>query len=383
MEIIEEKFRNRVSIYQFIPKSFEYLTLKSNKKIVFTSKTGVTKNLKAVYLIDIIHTLMSRYFMNSKETIDLNSEVLRKKYSTYYNFYIEYLEDKKVISMHKNYCAGAKSRTYNINTDILKGDCLRYYNTDRLLIKKYKEMVINEIIKNLTNQNHISEYAMNRLISNLYDVTIDLEKAYAILDTMNSNIESYQKNLMSITAINQSILFHKLDSHGRFHTNFSVLKKEIRQECLFIDNEETAELDIQNSQPAFLLKILEDDMFDMKYPDCFNRYKSDVFRGVFYDILAGMVGISRNKCKKEIFKVFFGKQTYFNGDISTAMSNRYPELMRYIAEKKIEMNNHAGIAHLLQYKESRLIYSNIVEKIYREIPAIKLFTVHDISSRLY
>lgn len=375
MEIIEEKFKNRKSIYQFIPKSFEHL--RDVKKVKFVNNNGVEKNLKTSYLVDLIHTFMARYFMNGKTEIELNAEVLRKKYSTYYNFYVEYMIANNVITLKRDYCNGAASRLYSINQKLLKTETVRYHNTDTILIKKYKSMVIQEIIKNLNSHKHISEFVMRKMVADLYDVRLDLEKAYMILDTLKDNIDSYQKNLMSITAINQSILFHKLDKHGRFHTNFSVLKKEIRSECLTIGDEEIAELDITNSQPAFLLKVLEDDNFHLHYQDCYDRYRYDVFNGLIYDKLAAMIGKTRKECKTEVFKVFFGDKTYYMGDISKAMYKLYPELVNYIDAKKKSTKNHAIIAHLLQLKESKLVFGNIVEKIYRDIPNIQLFTVHD------
>ena len=46
-------------------------------------------------------------------------------------------------------------------------------------------------------------------------------------------------------------------------------------------------------------------------------------------------------------------------------------------DEKRNTNDHRIIAHELQKKESRLIFDIIIYKIKKEIPDIKLFTVHD------
>ena len=42
--------------------------------------------------------------------------------------------------------------------------------------------------------------------------------------------------------------------------NFTILKKEIRQKYLTIDNDEVTEIDINNSQPLFLSLLLKNEM---------------------------------------------------------------------------------------------------------------------------
>ena len=50
---------------------------------------------------------------------------------------------------------------------------------------------------------------------------------------------------------NMNAYRQNFDDFGRFHTNYTILKKEIRNNYLTISNEMLIEIDVKNSQPLF------------------------------------------------------------------------------------------------------------------------------------
>jgi len=52
----------------------------------------------------------------------------------------------------------------------------------------------------------------------------------------------------------------KIDDFGRIHTNFTVLKKEIRKQFLCIDDNPVKGKDISNSQALFFLHRRENEL---------------------------------------------------------------------------------------------------------------------------
>ena len=61
-----------------------------------------------------------------------------------------------------------------------------------------------------------------------------------------------------INNIAEGNLFFTFDPHGRFHSSFTNLKKEIRNQYLTIDGQKLSCLDIKTSQPFFLVQIMKE-----------------------------------------------------------------------------------------------------------------------------
>ena len=58
-------------------------------------------------------------------------------YGNYYNYYIDYLLDKKVLIRKSKYLVGEKCYTYSLNPRLLyKKEIIRYKNRDKVVVKK-------------------------------------------------------------------------------------------------------------------------------------------------------------------------------------------------------------------------------------------------------
>ncbi len=359
-------------LYQFIPSRFEYLTKK--KKIHYKEK-----NLKSDYIINIIHELLMKFFF-SEELISLRvnlwSLILRKKYGMNYSYYIDYLIDNNFISLVSDYYVLKKSKTYKINQSDIN-DIIRVRIYDRILINKHKKDFLERSITEYNNS-PILVNIRKRLVDDLYHVNIDIEGALDYLDNLKlsnkiNNIK-YFKNLSSIHGINDKYLFFKFDSYGRFHTNYTILKREIRRNFLKIDGEDICEIDIKNSQPFFLSILMKKYMKDWSEYEDVERYFFVVKNGMIYDDLLNRYSNkfkNRDDCKLYVYKVLFGKNN--NNSIFKEL---YPNVLIFINSYKESMGDHRSMSHELQKIESDFIFNNVIDKLYNK-SNIRLFTVHD------
>ena len=250
-EIITTKLIEKTSSLQFLPKRLDEL-LQGNK----TPYKGV--NLKKTYLVDIVHNLILRYYFRKENIFSLSSLILKEKYGSHYNYYMDFLSKNEIIVLIKDYFVGKNVRVYKLNETIISGEISRFVNRDRILLKKYKS-TIESIIQNDIETNRIDPIIKIKLIEDLFSVEIDFEKSMYFLNNTIQDPDVYNKNKYSVESIKDRHIFYHFDSYGRLHTNFTILKSFIRKNCLKINTEETDEIDIKNSQPLFLSKMIDED----------------------------------------------------------------------------------------------------------------------------
>ena len=370
------KIRDKKWILQFVPLDLIFLT--KIKKISWKEK-----QLKTDYIIHLINYMICKFYHTDKKEVNLSSEVLRKWYGTYYNFYLDYLLHHEILIKSNNYFVGLQSNAYLLNEKYyIKGIHLftRYKNKNIFLLRKWKLKQLEFEVQSLSDTKIINPWVKTQLIDDLYHVEIDYESASKLLLQMYYNGEldsdkSYLKNILSIESIKDGTLFYIEDNYGRLHTNFTVLKKVIRKEFVTIGGEPVEELDIPNSQPTFLSILLKERDFHIAYPKAYEYYRDVVKSGKIYELLADELKINRNECKKSMFYVLFGENKW-NTKFDKAFKKFFPEVFEWMINEKM-MNDHKTISHELQKRESKLIFDNIIFKIKKQIPDIKLFTVHD------
>lgn len=160
------------------------------------------------------------------------------------------------------------------------------------------------------------------------------------------------------------------DNYGRIHTNFTTLKKEIRNQFLSIDNEPLEEVDIKNSQPLFFLYLLCKNLNNSIDKEELLQFKSDVLDGLIYDKLARFSKVTRYKMKTIFFKFLFGK----SGSKCKAFTRYYPSITDFINKYKKD-NNYEHLSHQLQELEGEFLFKKICAEL--NMQKIKYFTVHD------
>jgi hypothetical protein len=352
---------------QFLPEKLKDFS--ESKYFIYNEK-----KLKTSYIIDIIHNLLLKYYFKKENLFNLSSLVLKDKYGYQYNHYVNFLKNKNILILRKNHQKGKNARIYSINEEIFNEKIFRYKNKDRVLIKKYLYKHNSE----LTNNNSINIDVKNKLISDLYSVTIQHSRSIFYLDLLkDEDVDIYQRNKYSVDSINENHIFYHFDSYGRMHTNFTILKSFIRKNCLQIDNEDTCEIDIKNSQPLFLSKLIKDSHTKWVKDDEFELFNTLVKNGNFYQYLIDNLKLkSKVEAKKITYKVFFGQNRA--NSLSDEMFKRlFPTIHNFIILYKKEHNDYKIIAHDLQKAESDLIFNKIILKIISLYPEVKLITVHD------
>lgn len=368
---ISKKLSSKTKSLQFLPKCLEIISKDST--IIYNGQ-----KIKTSYLIDIVHNLLLKYYFKKENKFVLNAQVLKDKYGYLYKHYIDYLIEFKIISMVCNYKAGQRSRSYSLNPIIFKERIKRTKNLDKVLIKKYKKKVFDTINFVETDKSSINPNIREKLISDLFSVDIEFERSLFYLNCLKKeDIDIYNRNVYSVESINDKHIFYHFDDYGRLHTNFTILKSFIRKNCLLIDGEETCELDIKNSQPLFLCKLISDSQTAWVNKEEFEFFKSLVVSGNFYQYLIQMTGIKDKKQVKELtYKVLFGHNR-INSKPDKTFSSLFPTIHHFIKLYKKEWGNHKILAHDLQRAESNLIYNKIVQKVMIIYPDVKLITVHD------
>jgi hypothetical protein len=368
---INQKLNKKTKSLQFLPKCLENIS--DEKNIIFNGE-----KIKTSYLLDIVHNLLLKYYFKKDNKFAINAEVLKDKYGYRYKLYIDYLVQNNIIHLICNYRAGKNSRIYSLNPLIFKQSIKRTGNTDKVLLKKYKKKVFDTIDFVDQRVSSIRPEIREKLISDLFSVDIDFERSIFYLNLLKkSEIDVYNRNIYSVESINDKHIFYHFDDYGRLHTNFTILKSFIRKNCLTIDGMQTCELDIKNSQPLFLCKLIQDSQTAWVSKDEFEFFKGLVTTGNFYQYLMQISGEKdRNLVKEMTYKVLFGHNKS-NSKSDKIFQNIFPTIYNFIKLYKKEFGNHKVLAHELQRQESNLIYNRIIKKIMLIYPDIKIITVHD------
>jgi hypothetical protein len=160
-----------------------------------------------------------------------------------------------------------------------------------------------------------------------------------------------------IENIHDEHFFFTFDPHGRFHNNYTNLKKEIRNTCLKIDGKELDNFDIKSSQPLFFVQILKENY-------AFNNPEINTFIDlvenhniyIYFRDHCPSLKNDRNKAKRLMLI------TLFDPNNSTSLNRKlfkyhFPTVFDFI--ETYERNYHEPLWKTLQRHESNFIYNNI------------------------
>ena len=365
------KLKNKNNLLQFLPKCLFNI---SSKKVISYKDSQI----KVSYLIDIVHTLMLKYYFKQENKFAINAQVLKEKYGFKYKLYIDWLIETGILSLSKNYKAGFTSRIYQLDPTIFRGEIKRFNNCDKFLLKKFKKRVFETIDPIEETKSTIDIEVRQKLISDLFSVTIDAQRSIFYLDLLkNEDRDNYNRNIYSIESINSKHLFYHFDNYGRLHTNFTILKSFIRKNCLEIDGEPTMEIDIKNSQPLFLWKLINQHDLLWIDRDELDFFKNLTLNGNFYEYWGKILDQKSRKLVKQMtYKVLFGLNRH-NSRADISFCQVFPTIHKFIKFYKKECGGYKVLSHDLQKAESNLVFNNIIKKINLIYPHIKLVTVHD------
>jgi len=330
--------------------------------------------IKTSYLIDIVHTIILKYYFKKLNSYALSSTILRKRYGHLYNYYIDYLIKKDIISLENRHIGGKSCRIYSLNPDIFRNKIGKYENLDKILIKKNIFRIESNNLENKLGKNYpIMDKVREKLVRDIWEYKIDRVSSIDFLSSIENDLE---KNIYVVESIHSSNLFYQFDNYGRFHSNFTILKSEIRKKFLSVDNEKTFEFDIKNSQPLMLCKLIDRHGKEIVDKDEYDLYRKLVKSGEFYDFLISKSNIKNKKIIKTwVYRVFFGKN--YGSDWDKLFDMNFPSILKFIKKYKNENGGYKSLSHNLQLIESDLVFNKIVNDIIVNYPHIKILTIHD------
>ena len=366
-------------LYQFIPNKYNYLT--KTDKIEFNGAV-----LKTAYLINIIHELIMKFYINKHELIERETKfnmwslLLREKYGNKYNYYIDYLIDIGFITMVSDYFKNKKARTYMLSTKYLN-NIIRCKVKDKVLLRKHSQEYLKKTFLNYTNS-PIDIEIRKKLVDNLYKINVDVDGAISYLNEKKNNnsicYNKYQRNLISVENLGIGNIFFKFDEYGRMHTNFTILKKDIRRDYITIDGLPTFEIDIKNSQPFFLILLMKDNLpvSELIKPDV-SKYIDLVKNGLIYEEIINKCGVkTREDAKILMYRVLFGKNGHKKRE-NVLFRKTFPNVYKFINDYKEKTKDYKVLSHDLQLKESEFIFGKVVSHLIKSFPDMVFYTIHD------
>jgi hypothetical protein len=371
-QIVSKRVEDKTFTLQFLPECLYHI---ENIKTINYKET----KLKTDYLIDIIHSLVLKYYFKKENRFAINATVLKDKYGYLYNYYINYLVDNNIISLMTQYQTGVTSRIYSLDDNIFNCKIKRYKNYDKVLLRKYKSKFVEMVGSSINEKESlIDEDVKEKLVADLFSVNIEFERAIFFLDSLKyQDYDIYNRNIYSVECINNKHIFYHFDSYGRMHTNYTILKSFIRKNCLMIDGEETCEIDIQNSQPLFLSKLIQESNSKWVREDEFELFRELTTNGYYYQYVMEKTGEEDKKRVKEMtYKVLFGRNMA-NSKADKFFKILFPTIHNFIKLYKKEHGDYKILAYDLQKAESNLIFNKMIRNIMNLYPEIKIITIHD------
>ncbi len=327
------------------------------------------KKFRAVYAIDLIDYFITQYHIYNKVTIQLNSRWLKLIYGNQYPTIIDWLLVNDIIYLYKNYSTGKSSKQYKLTKKVVVAGFVstKVKSCPRMEGKKTQHLAKKDAV----NASGISEEVISHLRWSLSLIKLDYNGAKHILNDLQLEPTALRINMQHIDKIAAGEIKAGFDTHGRFHTNYTRLKRQVRHSSLSINGSALKELDITNSQPFFLLLIMK----SMGFYD--ERYFDDVIKGRIYDNISMFCEEDRPTVKTEVFRILFGRNRITKlGCVEETFKTLYPATMEWIIAYKKTLGTHKKLAHMLQRTESDFIFKTAIPEII-EWKRIPMLTIHD------
>lgn len=347
-----------------------------------------------------------------------------------YKKYLDHLLKHRFLRTDMIYIVGKKSKGYMIN---------KYTDNTNYAFKQIpiSDFVIHKKrIREINEQNAVIEATRKKYpyLTKWFDgLEIDREKAVEALEEVfpikttgirgtakgkASNMAKRYKALMAIEKIKDKKFFYSIDQNvGRFHSNLTNLKKEIRNYITY-QGQILVNVDIKNSQPLFSTLLLNKEFYSRNtlynissIPD-YNSFLSNIYHsyssltimvvkslektdsqnikkyieivnsGSFYEqIFKEMypdLPFDKAKAKTMMFMIFFSRNNYM-GQPKAEPKKRFKKLFpkTYEIFRLLKLCDYTALSRILQRIESNVIIQNVVPRITRERPKLPIFTIHD------
>lgn len=383
------------------------------------------------HIIEYLCTGMEMEDLDSNAGFVNTSATKLQKVVHNYKQYLDHLLEYGLIRTDMEYIVGEKCKGYLINKHSFHKSTVKEIKIADSVIRRNRSRDVKEFNrkKRVTNRKfpHLTKWFNKSLNINVEDAIKKVEELFPeqtgpIRGTLKGKANVKLKRYKAIYSIhkfaNQDFYYVVDDNVGRFHSNLTNIKSELRNFITY-DGQKLVNIDIKNSQPLFSTLLFNEDFYNEKsqFINIFNiptsfpllsNYKQSysytiimlvkalertdnqkvkeyfdmVNSGEFYKKISEIIypsdTFNKKSIKEMIFTVFFSKNRFFGqpkARIKRDFRDNFPEV--YNMFKMIKVKNHRALAHILQRIESIIIIKNVVIRISKEKPDLPIFTIHD------
>lgn len=377
------------------------------------------------YIIDYLCRGMEREDLDDNAGyVNLNAARLQKVNHNYKK-YLDHLLKHRFILTDMKYSVGKKSKGYLINS------YKEHYST--LTQIEIKDLVVHRhVLEERKAQNELNDNTRKQyphLTKWFEELEMDREGALKRLDeifpeqtgsirgTKKGKASDWAKRYRSVQAIEKIMrkeFYFTLDtSVGRFHSNLTNLKKELRG---FITHkgQRLVNVDIKNSQPLLSTLLLKkqnyqsnllETIYHQTYPlptsisyrsytimivktleridlQDIEKYIEFVDTGNFYgemhQLMYPGMPFDKQKVKSMMFMIFFSHNRYM-GQPKAEPKRRFKLFFpsTYEIFRLLKKSDYTALSRILQRLESMIVIQNIVPRVAHERPDLPIFTIHD------
>lgn len=405
----------------YLPENLELDKLFDDKPPHF--KFNVDKFKYILNLMGELEAFNRTYDRKTCGFIRLNSDELKCTINDYRN-YLNYLIDCNVIITDNSYVPRKKSIGYRIAPEfctVLKEDFIETWTLIRNIRKREKDQK--------TQCRHLDKWFKN------LEIDFESAKKFAERRKQKDDCEKdkksarrYNSAFRNLRRIESKQFFIKRDKKvKRYHSNLTCLASELRNYLTF-ENEKLFSCDLKSSQPYLSCMLLnrnfffssdnESDKFSIltlprKYQKKLNHfiqhiskqppyttthvmsgesfesimdndvelYQNLILEGKLYDYVSELASerikpFSRKEIKKAFFYILFEEDSKrWDSELTSLIIELFPNVFKLFS--KIKEKDHALLAIILQYLESKVFIDNICGRIAKERPELPIFTIHD------
>lgn len=381
--------------YQLIPEKV-YQNLSTISDLLSPDIKGFSID----YLKEVISIVACHIRKDEKEDSPLRNEYLRRLVP-YSERYLNGLIELEIVKRSPNYIPGQISYRYSFMPEY-QSKYISLPLKNAKLIRRIQK-AHSEIGKEATKL--IRGYANQ--VKYLRQLTL-ADGWGNLIETFKEDTDQYNSVLASAMRIVNGDIFYSRDAtEGRFHSNITNMKKELRG-YLRINGKPLTNIDIKNSQPylstiiltypakvAGMAKNIALSMtlqsLKVSQNEDVKKYIKLVADGLFYEYLIqefvseGVI-LTRDETKIQVLRILFAPNRLPKNEVNRRcrliFKDRFPTVHRIFSKVRgrdqgTKFENSNRFAILLATIESYLMLDVILKRIYKELPGTIAITIHD------
>ena len=381
------------------------------------------------HLVDVIARKMD-FLDPSDRNLRVNLQAKQlQSFNENYKRYVEYLKEVGVITVDDHYQTNEYTKGYKLTADYYNGEVYSIPVEDYTIKKKYKNYIAKvhkERLKNTENYTYLTKWFNDNLTIDREAAIAEVDKLFPLYyhyhsgDTKIGGKLLYRKNgarhkaLRTIARIHAKDFSYNVDSTiGRFHSNLTNLKKELRKHISF-KGQKLVSIDIKNSQPLLsnillnqqfysspllnqinnnipistinywqknilsIIMLRENDVNSHQKEFC--EYLRMSQSGRFYEELQSLLnqpGLTREEVKEYTYILFFADNRHGPKlrKKEQPFVQKFPHIYQIFC--LIKRKGKRYLPALLQRTESFIVIENAARRIGEEKPQLPIFTIHD------